>query len=433
MTASSGRGPTWADLRGRRVGVWGLGVEGAATRRRLEAEGVEPQALVDETPREDERVRTLADGGYDALAACEVVIKSPGISPYDEPASRLAEAGVELTGGLALWLAGLSPEKVCCVTGTKGKSTTTSIAGALARGLGADVATGGNLGVPPWDPATKPAEWWIVEVSSYQAHDLTGGPRVAVVSSLGQDHLTWHHGIENYVRDKLRLCRLPGVASVVVPAGDTELARRRELLGERVIEVGESEGEWLDALGLLGAHNRRNACLARAALVQLGIPGADDDARVAEAAREYQPLRSRLTPLGAVDGVDFVDDSLSTNVLPTLAAVAAFPQRRVALLVGGFDRGIDYAPLADALAEHADPLLVLTMPDNGDRIAHTLAERVPGVEVRRCADLEEAVRVGHAWAKPDGVVLLSPAAPSFGRFRDYAERAEVFESAMRSL
>lgn len=407
----------WAGLGGRRVGVWGTGVEGKATLRRLSVEGISPAAVVD-----GEDVTALLD--------CELVIKSPGISPYDEPARRLADAGVTLTSGLALWLADAPADRVLCVTGTKGKSTTTSIAGALLAGLGQDVLVGGNLGTPPWDPDVPAADWSVVEVSSYQAHDLTVGPSVVVVTSLSQDHLTWHHGYQRYVADKLSLCTRPGVKTVVIPAGDAELARFPDLLGPFVEVAGIDP--WVDELGLLGAHNRRNAMLAREALVRLGVPGADDDDAVARAARGYTPLRSRLTPVGRVDGVDFVDDSLSTNTLPTLAAVAAFADRRVALLVGGFDRGIDYAPLAAGLAGR-EGLLVLTLPDNGPRIAAAFAEVAPSVEVRPAEDLTAAVRSAFDWARPDGVVLLSPAAPSFGRFKDYAERADVFEAAMRAL
>ncbi|MGO4255435.1 UDP-N-acetylmuramoyl-L-alanine--D-glutamate ligase [Marmoricola sp. RAF53] len=419
---------SWADLHGLRVGVWGTGVEGTATLRRLAADGIEPTAVVGGTD----------DAAVQALLGCDVVVKSPGISPYDAPARTLAQAGVRLVGGLGLWLAGAPKNRVVCITGTKGKSTTTSIAGALVRGLGETCLTGGNLGSPPWDPEAEsgpgPADWYVVEVSSYQARDLEVGPAVVVVTSLGEDHLTWHHGVDNYVRDKLSLCTRPGVEVVVVPAGDPGLARHRDLLGEHVVEVGPgSEGAWVDALGLLGAHNRRNALLAREALVRLGVPGADDDAAVARAARDYQPLRSRLTAVGTVGGVDFVDDSLSTNTLPTLAAVDAFAGRRVALLVGGHDRGIDYVPLAEGLAGRADPLLVLTLPDNGPRIAAALAEHAPGVDTRPADDLVAAVGAAYAWARPDGVVLLSPAAPSFGRFKDYAERADVFEAAMRDL
>src|SRR4029077_9722938 len=129
------------------------------------------------------------------------------------------------------------------------------------------------------------------------------------------------------------------------------------------------------------------------------------------------PLPSRLTPVGTVGAVTFVDDSLSTNVLPTLAALDAFPGRRVALIAGGQDRGIDYAPLAAGLAGRPARTLVLTVPDSGPRIEAAIEARdLPGVGVAACPDLDSAVARGFTWAQPDGVVLLSPAAPSFGQF-----------------
>jgi UDP-N-acetylmuramoyl-L-alanine---L-glutamate ligase len=130
--------------------------------------------------------------------------------------------------------------------------------------------------------------------------------------------------------------------------------------------------------------------------------------------------------------VDFVDDSLSTNVLPTLAAVDAFRGRRVALLVGGHDRGIDYAPLAEGLTGRAD-LLAICLPDSGPRIAAALRAGAPDVDARAVADLPAGVRAGFEWARPDGVVLLSPAAPSFGRYRNYEERAADFVRTVESL
>jgi UDP-N-acetylmuramoylalanine--D-glutamate ligase len=128
-----------------------------------------------------------------------------------------------------------------------------------------------------------------------------------------------------------------------------------------------------------------------------------------------------------------VDDSLSTNVLPTLAAMDAFTGRRVALIAGGHDRGIDYAPLAAGLAARDAPSLVLAVPDSGPRIQAAIEAESPGkVEVAACTDLAAAVERGYRWALPDGVVLLSPAAPSFGRFRDYRDRGEAFARAMRA-
>jgi UDP-N-acetylmuramoylalanine--D-glutamate ligase len=195
-------------------------------------------------------------------------------------------------------------------------------------------------------------------------------------------------------------------------------------------------------LGLPGRHNRRNALIARRCLVALGVPGAADAVALRAAAAGYRPLPSRLTPAGTVGGVSFVDDSLSTNVLPTLAALDAFPGRRIALIVGGHDRGIDYAPLAAGIVAREAPTYVLTLPDSGPRIrTHLeaapiapLAPFVPGFAgVTDCPDLAAAVAAGYRWAQPDGIVLLSPAAPSFGAFKDYRDRAEAFSREVRAL
>jgi UDP-N-acetylmuramoylalanine--D-glutamate ligase len=227
----------------------------------------------------------------------------------------------------------------------------------------------------------------------------------------------------------------------------------------------------MDPLGLPGRHNRRNALIARRCLAALGVPGAAETTALRAAAAGYQPLPSRLTPVGTVGGVSFVDDSLSTNVLPTLAALDAFPGRRIALIVGGHDRGIDYAPLAAAIVARDAPTYVLTLPDSGPRIrthlevAPEAAPLAPGQRhetgnsvrsnavkpgfqsvteaasapqtgfagVTDCPDLATAVAAGYRWAQPDGIVLLSPAAPSFGAFKDYRDRAEAFAREVRAL
>jgi UDP-N-acetylmuramoyl-L-alanine---L-glutamate ligase len=433
----------WGDLRGARVGVWGFGREGKANLRKLRSLGVEP-VLVDDNPAAgeagDERVLATADGGLDALLHCEVVVKSPGISRYGPQAGRLRQAGVVLAGGLGLWLQEADRARVVCVTGTKGKSTTSSVLGHLLNGLGYRAMVGGNIGAAPYDPALAgDYDYWVIEVSSYQATDLASSPPVTAVTSLHPDHLPWHGGVEQYYRDKLSACSQPG-AELTVANGDSELLRARAALlaprVEWVLETGEPGATWLDPLGLPGRHNRRNALIARRVLHALGVEGADDDEALRAAAAGYEGLPSRLATIGAVAGVNFVDDSLSTNVLPTLAALDAFPDRRIALIVGGQDRGIDYAPLAAGVSGRESPTYVLTLPDSGRRIsaafAATGAESDAFAGVADCQDLETAVAAAFAWARPDGIVLLSPAAPSFGQFRDYRDRAEAFARAMRA-
>ena len=232
------------------------------------------------------------------------------------------------------------------------------------------------------------------------------------------------------------MCTQPG-ADLTVANGDSEVLRQREkLLGPRVEWVSRDDepgADWMAPLGLLGRHNRRNALIARRCLAALGVPGASDDQAMRAAAAGYHPLPSRLAPIGTIAGVTFVDDSLSTNVLPTLAALDAFPDRRIALIVGGHDRGIDYAPLAAGVLARSAPTLVLTLPDSGPRISAEIGRAAAGISVTDCPGLDEAVAAGFRWARPDGVVLLSPAAPSFGRFRDYRDRSEAFAHSVRSI
>lgn len=429
---------TWADLPGRRVAVWGVGVEGRASLRRLRADGVEP-VLVDRvtgTLPDGTAVVGLDDGGLDLLRRADVVVKSPGISPYGDEARSIVEAGGELVGGLGLWLAGTGTDRVLAVTGTKGKSTTTSIAAGLLAGLGVPHRVGGNIGSCPWDPETavdddEPGPLWVIEVSSYQAHDVVLGPRVVAVTSLGEDHLPWHAGsVEIYHRDKLSLATRPGVRHVVAGGTDPLLRERAALLGPDVEWVTADGGAWTRTGPLLGLHNRRNAEIARCALAALGVPGLDDEALLAKAFADFVPLPSRLTAVAEADGVLFVDDSISTTVVSAVAAVRSFPGRRIALLVGGLGRDIDYSPLA-GVARDADVRL-FTMPTNGPTISRVL--RGEGVDdVTDCADLEAAVRAGFAWARPGGVVLLSPAAASFDLFTDYRARGEAFSAVARSL
>lgn len=443
---------SWSDLPGQAVGLWGLGVEGRANLRRVRALGITP-VLVDDHPTGDvvEGLGVLATlgGGLEALQRCDVVIKTPGISRHRRDVDTLAHEGVKVVGGLGLWMEEVDRSRVLCITGTKGKSTTAAIAGHLLEGMGYRCLVAGNIGLPPYDPALPDPsfDFWVVESSSFQVTDLASAPPVVAVTSLHPDHLDWHGDVETYYRDKLALCSRPGARVTVANGDDPVLRDHRHLLGHDVRWVSADDGgsSWTDALALPGRHNRTNALIARACLLEMGVAEAADGDLVARAAAGFRGLASRLSAVGTVGGVEFVDDSLSTNVLATLAALAAYPRRRIALIVGGHDRGIDYRPLAeglaarlaegavDGVADGAEPLLVLALPGAGRRV-HAAIEAGPGPAPRviDVTDVPEATATAFEWARPDGVVLLSPAAPSFGEFRDYQERAAAFVAAMRA-
>lgn len=431
---------TWAELAGLRVGVYGLGVEGRANLRACQARGLSPMLVDDQPQPELPDALVTSAGGLDALATCEVVIVSPGISIYSDAITSLRERGVKIVGGLGLWLAGADLDRVICITGTKGKSTTAALTAHLLNEWGYRCLVGGNIGTAPWDPECgDDYDFWVVEVSSYQATSATVAPPVVVVTSLNPDHLPWHCGdVETYYRDKLSLCTRPGARVTVANADSPELVQHAALLGSTVHWVSNTDvadESWVSAVPLLGQHNQRNAVLAAAALREAGIAEASDADALARAAATFRPLAHRLTLIDTVDGVRFIDDGLATNVLPTIAALESLPGERVALIVGGHDRGIDYRPLGAYLREADAEVLVLTTPAVGSRIATEVAESLPGTRslVRECADLDEAVVGGFDWARPGGIVLLSPAAPSFGVYRDYKDRSDAFVRAVHAL
>jgi UDP-N-acetylmuramoylalanine--D-glutamate ligase len=430
----------WSDLAGASVGVWGLGVEGGANLRKLLSIGAVP-VIADDRPQNADagglRVLSTAGGGWEALSHCEVVVKTPGISRYRPDVVALGDQGIPVVGGLGLWLEEADRSRVVCITGTKGKSTTTTIVGHLLRGLGRSCLVAGNIGRLPYDPDNvDEAEFTAVEVSSFQATDLGCSPPVVAVTSLHPDHLDWHGSVERYYADKLSACTQPGAELTIADSGSTELHAEVGQLGPRVEWVADQPAPWTEALGLLGSHNRVNALIARACMIALGVDRAADDDALGRAASGYTGLDSRLQKIGEVDGVAFVDDSLSTNALAAIAAIDAFAGRPVALIVGGADRGIDYTPLATRLAARREPTFVVTLPVNGSRIHAAITEAVAPtgtpVEVHDTGDLETAVERALAWCEPGSVLLLSPAAASFGQFRNYKERSAAFRHLMET-
>jgi UDP-N-acetylmuramoylalanine--D-glutamate ligase len=300
------------------------------------------------------------------------------------------------------------------------------------RSLGHNAEPVGNFGHPPYDPQAAPTEWAVLEVSSYQAVDVRDAPGVVVVTSLGADHLDWHGSLEQYRRDKLQLTRAEGHHLTVIP-DDPELLLHRDLLGGLLeIETGADE-QLATALGLVGYHNARNVSLAlRAVSLALHRPVAEVRDAALRHAAEFAPLPGRLTLVRRVGVHSFVDDGLATNPLAAVAALDAFQGEAVSLIVGGFDRGVDYQPLATAVREHDGVVHVITMSDAGERIGEQVRATSPHTVVHHAMSMEDAVRLATEELPDGGVVLLSPAAPSFGAYQNWLERSEHFTRVVLS-
>jgi UDP-N-acetylmuramoylalanine--D-glutamate ligase len=425
----------FADLAGRRVGIFGYGVEGHATERRLGE--MSDLVIVDDTPGLGPDVLVTTEGGLDALLSCEVVLKSPGIPRRRADVVNLEMHGVTVTSALNLWLKETDRSRVVALTGTKGKSTTTALVTFFLHCVGEEAQRLGNIGQPPYDTSVDTSKGWLVlEVSSFQCVDLEVAPNVVVVTSLGADHLDWHGTLEQYHDDKLSLTRAEGAHVTLVPDNAT-FRQIQDRLGGELRYVESDTTHLAAALGLIGAHNNANVSLALAVVETLtGVDADELREAVAPEAYRFEPLRGRLTLVATetVDGVTlrYVDDGLATSVLPAVAALEVFVDEPVALIAGGFDRGVEYHELASALAARHQPTSLVTMGDAGRRLGAALAER-SNVSQQRAENMTEAVQLAKSSLAHGGVVLLSPAAPSFDQYRNWEERSDDFTAVVRSI
>jgi len=427
----------FADLAGRRVGIFGYGVEGRAAEALLR-----PTAgslvIVDDVEDAGAGVLVTSRGGLEALRTCDVVLKSPGIVRRRVDVTGLEAGGVLVTSALNLWLHDADRSRVVAITGTKGKSTVTALVTFMLRCLGQRAQGLGNFGQPPYDPSVDTSSGWtVLEVSSYQCVDLDVAPGLVVVTSLGADHLDWHGTLSQYIEDKLSLTRAEGPHRTLVPDSATfhDVAGQ---LGGDVTFVPADTAHLASRLDLLGAHSDSNVAMA---LATVSILSGEPVERIRDVATEqsgaFVPLRGRLTLVTSErrDDVEirYVDDGLATAPLPTIAALEVFCDEPVALIVGGFDRGVNYRSLADAIARRAPATLVLTMGNAGERIGSTLHQLAPALAQSLVGSMDEAVREARTFLRHGGVVLFSPAAPSFDRYRNWEERSDDFVRAVRLL
>jgi UDP-N-acetylmuramoyl-L-alanine---L-glutamate ligase len=434
-----------AELAGRRVGVWGHGREGRAAVRAALTAGAAGVLVVDAVPPTDLPPGVRAGSDVIELAGCDVVFRSPGISPYREDARALA-ARTTLTSGTGVALAEFAARDVptLCVTGTKGKSTTSALAAVVLTAAGRPAVHAGNIGTPLLDvlldgliDGPPPAAPLVVEVSSYQAAAVEGWSGCGAVTSLAPEHLDWHGDVATYYRDKLHLFAACGPGSVVVSRQARPVAEQHldpAVLVDPADVVAEARLADFPLERLSGVHNVANLHVALAACVRMGV----DLDRSAEAVRaavaSFRALPHRLSPVATRDGVTFVDDALSTTPVSVRAAIDAFAGQQVTLIAGGQDRGLDYTDLAAAVVARRGTVQVLTIPDTGARFAADLraAAAAAGVAtpVTETGSLADAVAQALRTARPGGLVLLSPGAPSYNRFRNYEELARTYEQIL---
>ena len=390
-------------------------------------------------------------GGHSAATfdSADLVVTSPGVPP-DEPGLVSARTrGVEVIGEVELasrWLRG----RVIAVTGTKGKSTTTTLLGRMIAADGRRVLVGGNIGVPLSSQVegSTPETIHAVEVSSFQLETTTTfRPWIALWLNLAADHLDRHPNVEEYARAKAHIFAnqraedwaVVNLDDPIVMAHSEGIASRRvgfSPLGS-TSEGFSVEGEWIvrrtatsaerlvpvSAVELTGRHMLGNVV---AAVATASVAGVSTSAMVASL-KSFRGLEHVMEPSGRVGGVTFVNDSKATNVEAARRSIESFPGRLVAL-VGGHFKGGDFRDLREALASRGRA--VVAMGEAAPLVREALADLLPVIDA---ASMREAVERGYEAARPDGIVLLAPACASFDWFRDYAERGRAFKEEVERL
>jgi UDP-N-acetylmuramoylalanine--D-glutamate ligase len=446
-------------LSGKRVLVVGLGRSGIAAAVLCAARGARVTVTDKRTAADLAGALAKLPAGVahelgahrrETFLGADLIVLSPGVPEIPELAAARA-AGVEITGELELASRFVSAT-IVAVTGTNGKSTTTTLVGEMLRATGRPTFVGGNLGEPLAEavgtPAAEAGGFCVVEVSSFQLETVeTFHPRVAVLLNITPDHLDRYDGLDGYAAAKARIFATQAPTDFAVVNFDDALAvrasegarARRE--GFSIVETlatgawlggplllklpgGQPESYPADLPWLIGQrHNQANAL---AALLAARLAGASPaEARVGLLA--FRPLAHRMELCAEADGVAYYDDSKGTNVGAVVAALDGFP-RPVVLIAGGRDKGGDYAPLAAVLGRVGRAAILIG--EAADKMQAAFRGVLP---VERAPTLEAAVEAARRLARPGDAVVLSPACSSFDMFRDYAHRAEVFRDAVARL
>lgn len=442
--------------RGGEVAVVGLGKSGVAATLLLRDRGIAAYASeIRDSEVTREWARPLREagasvelGGHDTarIARSVAAIVAPGVPPDAPPLVAASAAGVPVYAEVDLGYTALPATNFVGLTGTNGKTTTTSLVAHVFQQAGLDAVAAGNIGLPLSEVALRPAPpaWVALELSSFQLHDCPHvAPRIAVLLNLAPNHLDRYPTLEAYYADKALLFRNATAASVTISNADEPAVQGMvaAVPGRHLrFSIRDRADGWYDAtagwlmlgeerllqrsrLPLLGEHNVANALTAALVARQAG---AAIDA-IAGALTSFRAIAHRVEPIREAGGVLWINDSKSTNITSTEVAIAA-QDRPFVLLLGGRHKGEPYGRLAGLLAGRARA--VVAYGEAGDQVERDLGASVPVV---RAGSFEDVISAAQRLARPGDAVLLSPACSSYDMFRNYEERGMRFRQLVEEL
>jgi UDP-N-acetylmuramoylalanine--D-glutamate ligase len=446
------------DLNGKRALVVGLGKSGVASALFMKAHGA--RVTVSDTKSGDElrnEIPVLLDHGITVetgghgdrtFRGQDLIVVSPGVPVDAPPLVQARSLGETVIGEIEL-AAQFLPGPIVAITGSNGKTTTTTLTGEIMTAAGFPTLVGGNIGTPAISLAerAKPETVIVLEISSFQLETIhTFRPKIAVVLNVTPDHLDRHRTFEIYTDAKARIFEnQQGSDFAVLNADDPTCialgarTRAQVLWFSRQKEV--QQGAWVrdgnivfrdpkgqreilqvSEIPLKGAHNLENVLAAVCTGLLMGCA----PEKVRQAVHDFKAVEHRLESVATVAGVDYYNDSKATNVDATIKALESFPAN-IHLILGGKDKGSDYTVLNDLIRQRVKRIYTI------GAAAAKIESQVKGAEIVHAETLENAIRKAHATAQPGDVVLLAPACASFDQFKNYEHRGKVFKEIVAGL
>ena len=446
------------ELKGKRALVVGLGKSGVASALFMKAQGA--RVTVSDTKSGDElrnEIPVLLDHGITVetgghgertFHGQDLIVVSPGVPVDAPPLVQARSLGETVIGEIEL-AAQFLPGPIVAITGSNGKTTTTTLSGEIMTAAGLPTLVGGNIGTPAISLAerAKPDTVIVLEISSFQLETIqTFRPKIAVVLNVTPDHLDRHRTLEIYTEAKARIFEnQQGSDFAVLNADDPTcvamgLRTRAQVFWfsrQKEVEVGawirdgnivfrDSKGQreilQVSEIPLKGAHNLENVLAAVSACVLMGCP----PGKIRQAVHDFKAVEHRLEFVATIHGVDYYNDSKATNVDATIKALESFPAN-IHLILGGKDKGSNYTVLNDLIRQRVKRVYTI------GAAAAKIESQVKGAAVVHAETLENAIRQAHAVAESGDVVLLAPACASFDQFKSYEHRGELFKEIVSAL
>ena len=451
------------ELSGRSVTVIGMGISNVPLIKMLLRAGVKV-TVRDKATRE--KVADLAQEleslgaklilGPDYLENLseDLIFRTPGLSPNTPQLAQAVENGAALSSEMEVFFQ-TCPSHLIAVTGSDGKTTTTTIISEFLKEAGKTVYVGGNIGKPllPDVPDMEPEDFAVLELSSFQLMTMNQSPNVAVITNLAPNHLDYHHTMEEYTNAKKNIFLHQSENDRLVLNYDNDVTRsmaaeavcpvtwfsRKERLEEGVYlrdgaiwltnEMGSREVLPLSDIQLPGVHNIENYMAAIAA-----VDGLVPDKCVRAVARRFKGVEHRIELVRELDGVKYYNDSIGTSPSRTTACLESFNQK-IILIAGGYDKGVPFTQLGVEIVGHVKALFLTGNTAGAIREA---VQQAPGYAesgmiLTETEDLAAAVAAAHKAAKPGDVVVLSPACAAFDHFKNFMERGQVFKKLVQEL